>query len=213
MMRDPSTSLGTGERGAALVIALMAVAVLSALGVSLAMVINTETKISGNFTVAREVMYAADGALEIAAQELVAVGDWDLLLAGSVLSAFVDGAPSGQRPLGDGRFVSLTGATNLANSEPRPWGANNPQWRLFAFGRLTPGAYVIAWVADDPSENDGDATRDGTDGNNPGSGILALRAEAFGLEGAHKVLEATVRRSVAESGEPAIEMLSWHDIR
>ena len=92
----------------------------------------------------------------------------------------------------DGRFVSLPGATDLANSEPRPWGANNPQWRLFAFGRLTPGAYVIAWVADDPAENDGDATRDGTGDDNPGSGILALRAEAFGLEGAHKVLEATV---------------------
>jgi hypothetical protein len=205
MMRD--------ERGAALVIALMAMAVLSALGVSLAMVINTETKISGNFTAAREVMYAADGALEIAAQELLAVGDWDLLLAGDVLSAFVDGAPSGSRQLADGRFVSLPGVTDLANGEPRPWGANNPQWRLFAFGRLTPASYVIAWVADDPAENDGDAIRDGTDDDNPGSGILALRAEAFGLEGAHKVLEATVRRSVAESGEPAIEMLSWHDIR
>ena len=55
-----------------------------------------------------------------------------------------------------------------------------------------------------------------TDGGgraNPGSGILALRAEAFGVEGAHKVLEATVRRTVAESGEPAIEMLSWQEIR
>ena len=31
---------------------------------------------------------------------------------------------------------------------------------------------------------------------NPGAGILAIRAEAFGVGGAHKVLEATVRRDV-----------------
>ena len=123
-------------------------AVLSALGMSLAMVMNTETaRSAGNFTASREAMYAADGALQIAAQELLAVGDWDALLAGGVLSAFVDGAPSGLRQLGDGRFVNLRGATDLANSEPRPWGANNPEWRLFAFGWLGPTTYVIAWVA------------------------------------------------------------------
>ncbi len=32
-------------------------------------------------------------------------------------------------------------------------------------------AYVIAWVADDPAENDGDATRDGSGEDNPGAGI------------------------------------------
>jgi hypothetical protein len=193
--------------------AIIAVAVLSALGVSLSLVVNTETRIAGNFAASREVMYAADGALEIAAQELLAVGDWDHVFAAGALSTFIDGDPGGQRPLGDGRFVSLPGATDLANNEPRPWGANNPRWRLFAFGRLSPAAYVVVWTADDPAENDGDPARDGTSEANPGTGILALRAEAFGRDGAHSVVEATLRRSVDASGGPVIEMLSWQGIR
>ena len=200
------------ERGVALVITIMAVALLSALGLSLAMIIDTETRISGQFAGGREVLYAADAAIEIAAQELVGVGDWNLVLAGEVVSAFVDGAPTGQRALADGRLISLAAATDMANAEPRPWGPNNPQWRLFAFGRFGP-AYVIAWVADDPAENDGDATRDGGGDDNPGAGILALRAEAFGLDGAHKVLEATVRRSSDDPLNPSIKMVSWHEVR
>jgi hypothetical protein len=114
--------------------------------------------------------------------------------------------------LSDGQAVNLTAATDLANSEPRPWGANNPRWQVFAFGWLGP-AYVIAWVGDDPSENDGDPLQDGEEDENPGSGILALRAEAFGAGGAQSVLEATVRRVVGPSGEPVLRMLSWQEIR
>ena len=109
---------------------------------------------------------------------------------GGVLSGFVDGAPGGVRQLGDGSIVDLVQATSLANGEPRPWGANNPVWRLFAFGWLGPKTYVIAWVGDDFAENDGDPLTDGGGKANPGSGILAVRAEAFGVGGAHTVLEA-----------------------
>jgi len=42
---------------------------------------------------------------------------------------------------------------------------------------------------------------------------VALRAEAFGLDGAHKVVEATVRRSSEAPLNPGIEMVSWHEIR
>ncbi len=196
-----------------MVIALIAVAVLSALGISLSLVVNTETRIAGNFSAAREAMYAADGGLEIAAQELLAVGNWDLVLTGHTLSTFVDGEPTGQRPLGDGRFVSLADATDLANSEPRPWGPNTPHWCVFAFGWLSPAVYVIVWVGDDPAENDGDPAQDGSGDDNPGSAILGLRAEAFGREGAHSVLEATVRRSVDAAGGLVIDRLSWYDVR
>jgi len=212
-MTGPSLCGSSDQRGIALVIALLAVSVLSALGISLSLVVNTETRIAGNFSGAREALYAADGALEIGAQELLAVADWDLVLSGRALSTFVDGDPTGLRPLGDGRFVSLSEVTDLANSEPRPWGANNPQWRLFAFGRFSPAAYVIVWAADDTAENDGDPARDGRGVANRGSGILCLRAASLGREGAYKVLEATVRRSLGPSGEPVHEMLSWHDVR
>ena len=96
----------------------------------------------------------------------------------------------------------------------RRWGANNPHWRLFAHGRLSdllPGRAdspfdVAVWTADDPAETDEDASSDGgpgrldldgdgvTDRENPGRGILQVRAEAFGPGGVRRVLEATVAR-------------------
>lgn len=195
-----------------LIVALMSLVLLSALGTSLALVMSTEMRAAANYATSREVMYAADGALEIAAHELVAVADWNAVLSGGVLSGFVDGPPVGARALGDGTSVELTQATNAANAEPRPWGANNPIWRLFAFGWLGPRTYVIAWAADDSAENDGDPATDGVGAANPGAGILAVRAEAFGAGGAHKVLEATVRRDIV-SGAPTVQVLSWRELR
>lgn len=195
-----------------LVIALTSLLLLSALGTSLAVVMNTELRAAANFASSREAIYAADGALEIAARELLAVADWNGLLSSGALSAFVDGSPSGTRQLGDGTSVDLAQATAVANSEPRPWGANNPVWRLFAFGWLGSRMYVVVWAGDDFAENDGDPSTDGGGVANPGAGILALRAEAFGVGGAHKVLEATVRRDLSGGGS-IVRMLSWQEIR
>jgi hypothetical protein len=194
------------------VIALMSLVLLSALGSSLAVVMNTELRASANYAASRETMYAADGAVQIAARELLAIGDWSALLSSGALSNFADGPPSGARRLGDGSTVDLANATNLANGESRPWGANNPAWRLFAFGWLGPRTYVVAWAADDPAENDGDPAVDGGGVANPGAGILAIRAEAFGVGGAHTVLEATVRRQADLNG-PFIRVLSWQHLR
>ena len=195
-----------------LAIALMSLLLLSALGTSLAVVMNTELRAAVNYGSSREALYAADGAIEIASHELLAVADVNALLAGRVLSAFVDGPPAGSRHLGDGTAVDLNQVTAAANTEPRPWGANNPVWRLFAYGWLGPRMYVVVWVGDDAAENDGDPSIDGGGSANPGAGILALRAEAFGVGGAHKVLEAAVRRDVS-GAVPAIRVLSWQEIR
>jgi len=196
-----------------LVIALMSLTLLSALGGSLAVVMHTELRVAANYATSREAMYAADGALQIAAQQLLAVADWNALLSSGALSDFVDGPPGGLRPLGDGTSVDLTQATVDANSETRPWGPNNPTWRLFAFGWLGPRTYVIAWVGDDFAENDGNPLIDGGSASNPGAGILAVRAEAFGVGRAHKVLEITLRKDVVEGGTAAVRILSWHEIR
>ena len=195
-----------------LAIALMSLLLLSALGTSLAVVMNTELRAAANYGSSREALYAADGAIEIGSHELLAVADVNALLAGRVLSAFVDGPPAGSRHLGDGTAVDLNQVTAAANTEPRPWGANNPVWRLFAYGWLGPRMYVVVWVGDDAAENDGDPSIDGGGSANPGAGILALRAEAFGVGGAHKVLEAEVRRDVS-GAVPAIRGLSWQEIR
>jgi hypothetical protein len=158
-------------------------------------------------------MYAADGALQIAAFELLTVPDWNVLLSSGALSGVVDGPPTGVRRLGDGSTVDLTQATTVANGDPRPWGANNPVWRLFAFGWLGSGTYVIVWTGDDFAENDGDPSVDGGGASNPGSGAIALRAEAFGVRGAHTVLESTVRRDTDAGGSSIIRVMSWQRIR
>lgn len=196
-----------------LVIALTALVLLSALGTSLVVVANTEQRAAANYAASREAMYAADGVLQIAARELLMVPDWNAVLAAGTLSAFVDGPPGGVRSLGDGTTIDLTQATAVANAAPRPWGANNPVWRLFAFGWLGSTTYVVAWAADDSAESDGDPATDGGGAANPGAGILALRAEAFGAGGAHKVLEATVRREVEAGGGPIVRVRSWQEIR
>ena len=175
----------------------MSLVLLSALGTSLAVVTNTELRAAANYATSRETMYAADGALQIAARELLAVADWNALLV-ERRAVGVRRWSAQRRPAAwaTGPRSIWREATSAANGEPRPWGANNPAWRLFAFGWLGPRTYVMAWAADDSAETDGDPSIDGGGVANPGAGILALRAEAFGVGGAHKVLEATVRRDV-----------------
>ena len=81
-----------GERGAALVVALMATMLLSALGLALILTTTTETKITGNYTYAQEALYAADAAIERTVQDVLTVPDWNDMLSGAQRSAFVDGA-------------------------------------------------------------------------------------------------------------------------
>jgi hypothetical protein len=57
--------------------------------------------------------------------------------------------------------------------------------------------YVVVMIADDPSENDGNPLQDGASQSNPGAGVIAMRAEAFGPKGAHKIIELTLARTDA----------------
>ena len=56
-------------------------------------------------------------------------------------------------------------------------------------------------VGDDSSENDNDPATDGLSQVNPGSGVVTLRAEAFGASGTHCAIEATVARAPASESE------------
>jgi hypothetical protein len=172
--------------------------------------------------------------------DLLTVSDWNLLLSGTVRS-FVDGAPSGARTLADGSTIDLTQAVNRVNCQhtttcseidmnavtaERPWGVNNPRWQLYAYGKLAdilPSGtinspyYVVVFVADDPSETDGDPLHDGVSpGTNPGSGVIALRAEAFGPRGSLRAIELSVARTDTtdlERGDTGARVLSWREAR
>ena len=209
------------QRGVALLIALMAMTLLSALGLGLMLTTSTETLITGNYRDSVEATYAADAAVERVIQDLLIVPDWNDVIAGTKQSAFVDGAPSGVRTLPSGGTIDLTRATNMLNcgatsqcspsamnawTADRPWAENNPRWKLYAYGpvdamietgTVSSPLYVVVWASDDQAENDDDPTLDGTAITNPGRGVIALRAEAFGPGGTHKVIEVTVAKTDA----------------
>ena len=186
------------ENGIALIIALMATMLLTALGSALILLTTTETAITTNFRNAQEALYAADAGIERVVQDLLTVAEWNDVLAGTVQSGFADGSLSPALP--DGTPLSLTAETaNLQNETDTfgVWGANNPVWRLYAYGPINRLAltgtinsldYVAVWVADDPSEIDGNPLVDG-------NGVLTLHAVGYGPSNTRKVVEATMAQS------------------
>jgi hypothetical protein len=148
-------------------------------------------------------------------------------LNGTVRSPFVDGPPSGTRTLADGTAIDLAHVVSVANcgksscaaaevaavTPDRPWGANNPDWHLYAYGRmadLLPASaidskfYVVVMAGDDAAETDGKPLQDM-------NGVIGLRGEAFGPHGAHRSVEVTIARP--DTAQAAVRVLSWREIR
>jgi hypothetical protein len=211
------------QSGIALVVAMMATLVVSALGVALILGSTSDTLMAANFSRSVEARYAAEAALERGAAEAESIADWTGVLTGLVHSTFVDGPPGDTRRLPDGTRLDLGAVVNLANcshaprceeaelvsvTAERPWGPNNPRWRLFAYGPLAqlmpPDTaaspfYLVLLVGDDPAENDDQPAIDGgppvtSEAVNAGRNVLVLRAEAFGARGAHARVDATLSR-------------------
>jgi len=109
----------------------------------------------------------------------------------------------------------------VAVTDDRPWGPNNPSWRVFGLGGAgqTPGEgvglpYAVVLVGDDPDEADGDPARDAPPGS-PGAGALLLRAHAFGPNGARRIVETLVVRGPVPlpDGRSALRVVSWREVR
>ena len=207
------------EQGVALVIALLSMLLLTALGMALTLTTSTEGRIAYNYRDGVEALYAADAAVERVMQDVLTVPDWNRIVDGSVTSAFIDGPP-GERTLMGGVKLDLLQATAMvrcgktacneadmdAFTDERPWGVNNPRWQLYAYGPISEmlptdtinsGVYAVVWIADDPSENDDKPLVDGdtTGGANPGKGVLAMLAHAYGPNGVRRVIEVTIART------------------
>jgi hypothetical protein len=231
------------ERGAAMLLALIATLLTTALGALVILTTASETIITASFRTAEGARYAAEAAAERVLADLAPAGDWNALIDGSSRSTFVDGPSGGTRTLADGSSLDLGQQVNLANCQKasscsitemnavtadRPWGANNPRWKLLAHAPLNALApaldspyYAVVLVGDDPSESDDDPTRDGSDPANPGAGVIVIRAEAFGPRGAFRAIELTVARPPRDGGSDGyndragtgIRMLSWREVR
>jgi hypothetical protein len=200
-----------GEEGMALVLAVMVAGLLAALGVSLLLVADTERRVSANASFSSEAVAAAEAGVDRVLVDLAGASRWDGMLAGNLSSGFADVTRRPVLPSGD--VLDLDAATielQTESSAQGTFGANTPQWRLFGWGplsRMAPLAlespqYVAVWIADDPSEIDGDPTVDTNE-------MLTIHAEARGPGGARRVVEATVARVAAG----ALKMVSWREVR
>ena len=189
------------EKGISLIVALMASMLLTALGMTVVLVSNTETMISGNYRSTGEALYAADAGVERAVQDLLLVPDWNRVWTEGLRSSFSDANNcTGNVTIGGFGTINLTSATTHLQAETDAegvWGANNPRWSPYACGWLRDvlptgtvdsSMYVAVWAADDPSETDGDPLRDI-------NGVITLRAEAYAGGGTRKVVEVTVART------------------
>lgn len=208
------------ETGVALVAAILAIALVSAIALGMAIIAGTEPAIAANSDGALAAGYVADAGLAISAIELRDVPDWSAVLGGAIRSAILTGSDS-VIALPDGRTVDLVRWTNLLNcgrasgctdgqidepSAERPWGRNNPRWRVFGHattadlwgGSASPTVFHLAvWIGDDPAEEDDLPLVDAPSGGEPplpGSGIMRVRAESFGPRGAHATRTGTVLR-------------------
>jgi hypothetical protein len=232
-------SLMAAERGIALIMAILVTAFLSALGAGVMLAVFMDRLANGNLSSSVAMLFAADAAIELVARDLSQVDDWNSVLTGAAQSSFTDGAPGGVRGIPGGGVVDLTSATNLlncgkvadctvpqmnANSPDRPWGANNPRWRLYAFGPMDHIAnlsrpvarYLAVWIADDAREDDDDPLADGAE-DSAGHGIVRVHAEAFGRGGSRRVIEAELARACRGEGVgaclPGIRVQSWQELR
>ena len=227
----PRVTLASDQQGVALIAVLLWTALITALASALVLVTTVETTVSARHRDGLDALYAADAALEIAVGQLATVTNVDLVLNGTSRSMSSDGAPTGTRQVPDGTSIDLDKLTATLRcgkesacsdadmnsvTADRPWGISNPRWQLFLFGSLgsitglpdgTARAYVLVWVADDPSDSDGDPMRDGSAADNPGRGRVLVTAQAYGASGARRTIQATIARSGG-----GLRMITWREV-
>ncbi len=223
MSRHPTlrsdASSSRDQAGVALLIVIAALVLVLALTSALVLTGMVETRIAAASRDDALVLSAASAAASRALVDL-RDADWNAILGGA-LSTFSDGPPTGTRILPDGTTVDLDRETadmqcgrpagcsdaDIATvADERPWGAQNPRWRLYAYGPLAsllpgdpspPRVYLAVWVADDPSETDDNPNHDGDAAENPGRGLVMLAARAYGPNGMSRMVQLVVERDGA----------------
>ncbi|HUU36551.1 MAG TPA: hypothetical protein VMW48_20940 [Vicinamibacterales bacterium] len=229
-------SMIRAEAGFGLVAVLVWLSVLATFALGVALATSAEPPAAGALHEKLRMTRAAESAVALALATLAQQADWTGAPGGAVPSAFTDGAP-GPRAVG-GTVIDLIAETNLrtcgratacddvatsVSSPARPWGVRNPRWQLLvhqplasldaASGAVCP-CYLMAWVADDPADADGDPRRDAPVGVD-GHGVLLVRGVAFGDAGALGEVEALVAQPCRRSGVACggIRVQSWGAVR
>ena len=191
------------------VVAIVTTVLLNALGLGLVSLSNTEATIASNYRQASQMLYAAEAAADCALADLARAPSWDSVFTGATRSTFRDTTLTPVLRTGEHvDLAALTAVLQAATDAELRRGADNPRWRLFLYQPLARVArtsraeeYVVAWVADDASEADGNPAIDS-------NGIGTVRAQALGPQGAQRTVEATVVKN-----DVGVAVLSWREIR
>lgn len=227
------------QRGVALLAVLVLSALVTTIALGLSLLLSFHHLRLRNARDAVVLTYAARAGVELAAQALDAA-DWNAVLSGLAQAPGVDGPPGGVRVIGATR-IDLGAETHLANcgaaagcdaaalgaaTRERPWGDDNPTWRLYLYGPLRTLAgftraapvYVLVWVGDDGREVDGNPDADGGGAAASGRDIVVIRAVAIGASGGRRGYEAEALRVCATREaipvcQPGIRVQSWRDLR
>lgn len=214
--------LAPNDRGAALVLVLLATALLATLGLGVVALGDMETAVTTNYRTAAQAIYAADAGAARAVADLGRVSDWSEALAGTITSGFIDAVRTPTLPSGEVVDVdALTRDVQRQSDRVAAWGADNPVWRLFASGSLATltgavpapdPAYLVVWIADDPADGDGDPL---VDSNH----VVRLLSRAFGPNRARRAVTLTVAgvEPTGEVNNPAglagLRVLTWREVR
>ena len=188
----------------AVLTALMATLLLTALGVAIALLGIEESMLSLHERAARALRQAASAGAQLAVADLRLAPSWDPLLTpgatppmSAVPGRFLDSTLSPAAPW-SGAPIDLAAATTAlqaATAASRGPADATQVWRLYLSGPLSRAApsvgvgpwYVAVWIADDKADIDGDPTVDS-------NGLLSVHAVAYGPAGGEVALDLTLRR-------------------
>lgn len=115
------------ERGAALLMAIIMLVILSVLGSVVLMSSDSEMKVSGNYQVAKQTFWVADRAVEYATSRniLMSMGSTPINLTAEPHKAFIEAAGGGVLTEGQVRDLGVGGMpTALAGAYGSDFGAN-----------------------------------------------------------------------------------------
>jgi hypothetical protein len=203
-VRSASSHSSGRDRGAALLIVMVAAAFIAALALAMVMVVETERRIEGTFEWSVQARESAEAGAERVMSELSVLSDWSAVLNGS-LTGVRNPNPGGPMLGGPVNLGAVTLELQSDSNGRFPGALNRPIWRLFESGGLSTltgatGAnssstldYVAIWVADDPWESDNDPTVDG-------NGVIGLHVEAWGAAGARATVDATLAHGPPMAG-------------
>jgi len=160
-----------------------------------------DQSMASNFRDAERAMDAADSMGSYAVAALTPLATWSYALQPDGHAAFAEDSLIAVTPWRETIDLAAETVELQRRSTIRPrFAVDPPLWRLFAWGRLDdlfPGSpsalspYVVAWVADNPADGDGDASVDR-------DGVMVLRAVAF-LGTLRHTVEIFLRREDADT--------------